>query len=73
MHLLATIDLPDKHGTQLVREKGQEPLEGTIVPLRMVNLLNHPKRNIGVIHVDSNLHWIRHVQATKVDHEFTPS
>ena len=99
MHLLATIDLLEKRGTHMV--KNESGLEGTIVPLRMINLVKHDKklssalpvkpnlqhvkqRNViptpsytttsmgddGLAYVESNLQWLRYVQATTADHEF---
>ena len=82
--------------------KDESGSEGTIVPLRMINLVKHERklsgalpikpdlqhikrRNVvptpsytptqmnddGVACVDSDLQWLRYVQATTADHEFT--
>ena len=100
MHLLATIDIPKKRGTHMVKDESGS--EGMIVPLCMINLVKHDKklssalpikpnlhhvkrRNViptpsytttnmvddGVVHVDSDIQWLRYVQATIVNHEFT--
>ena len=37
MHLLATIDIPEKRGTHMVKDESGS--EGTIVPLRMIKLV----------------------------------
>ena len=48
------IDIPNKRGTQFVQGEN-EPLDETIVSLRIFNLLR-PRKNEGVVHVQSNLH-----------------
>ena len=84
----------------MVKDEGNS--EGTIVPLRMINLVKHEKklnnalpvkpnlqhverRNViptpsytttkmsddRVAHVEFDLQWLRYVQATTADHEFT--
>ena len=39
-------------------QEQEETLEETTVPLRMINLLKQRRRNKGVVHVQSNLHWL---------------
>lgn len=39
----------------------------------MFNLLKKPNQNEGVVHVQFDLHWLKHVHAMTSDHEFTPS
>ena len=100
MHLLATIDIPKKRGTHMV--KGESSLEGIVVPLCMINLVKHDKKlnsalpikpnlqhvkrqNVlptpsyittnmgddGVAYMEFDIQWLRYVQATTSDHEFT--
>ena len=54
-----------------MKEGDHEPPKGTIVPLSMFNLLKKPYHNEGVVHVRFDLHWLKHVCATTIDHEFT--
>ena len=42
MHLLSTIDIPEKRETQMVKDGSGS--EGMIFPLRMINLMKHDKK-----------------------------
>ena len=53
MHLLTTIDLPEKRGTHMVKDESS--LEGTIVPLRMIDLVKHDKKFSSALPVKPNL------------------
>ena len=53
MHLLATIDIPEKRGTQMVKDESGS--EGTIVPLRMINLVKHEKKLSSALPIKPNL------------------
>ena len=44
MHLLATIDLPEKRGTHMVKDEGDSG--GTIVPLRMIKLVEQAHQEV---------------------------
>ena len=57
MHLLATIDIPEKRGTHMVKDEGD--LEGTIVPLRMINIVKHGKRLNSALPVKPNLQHVK--------------
>ena len=41
--------------------------------LQMFNILKQHRNNEGTMHVKSDLHWLRHVRMTTLDHEFTPN
>ena len=53
MHLLATIDIPKKQGTHMV--KGESGSKGMIVPLRMINLVKHEKKLSSALPLKPNL------------------
>ena len=53
MHLLATIDIPEKRGTHMVKDESGS--EGTIVPLCMINLVKHDKKLSSALPVKPNL------------------
>ena len=57
MHLLATIDLPEKRGTHMVKDESGS--EGTIVPLRMINLVKHEKKLSSALPVKPNLQHVK--------------
>ena len=53
MHLLATIDILERRGTHMVKDESGS--EGTIVSLRMINLVKHDKKLSNALPVKSNL------------------
>ena len=57
MHLLATIDVLEKVGTHMVKDKSG--LESTVVPLRMINLVRHDKKLNNALPVKPNLQHIK--------------
>ena len=54
MHLLATIDVSDKRGTCLIQDESSS--EGTVVPLKMINLVKHDKKLSNALPIKPNLH-----------------
>ena len=64
MHLLATIDILEKIGTHMV--KNESSSEGTVVLLRMINLVKHYKKLNSALPIKSNLQHVkrRNVLAT---------
>ena len=57
MHLLVTIDIPEKRGTHMVKD--ESGLEGTIVPLCMINLVKHDKKLSSALRVKPNLQHVK--------------
>ena len=57
MHLLASMDLPTKRGTRLV--KCESGLDSTVVPLRMINLVRHDKKLNNVVPIKPNLQHVK--------------
>ena len=58
MHLLATIDISKKRRTHMVKDESSS--EGTIVPLRMINLVEHNKKLNSPLPVKPNLQHVKH-------------
>ena len=56
MHLLATIDVPKKIETQLVKDESSS--KSTTVPLCMINLVRHDKKFINALSVKPNLQHV---------------
>ena len=57
MHLLATIDVPKKRGTCLVKEESDS--ESIVVPLCMINLVRHYKKLNNTSLVKPNLQHVK--------------
>ena len=53
MHLLATMDVPEKRGTCLV--KNESDLESIVVRLYMIKLVRHDKKLNSVLLIKPNL------------------
>ena len=57
MHLLATINVPKKRGTHLVKDESGSG--STIVPLHMINLVRHDTKLSNALPIKPNLQYVK--------------